>query len=234
MLFVSLWMIRKLHWLSRDYFRAKFDRDTAKKYFKYTLMALTSAATVPVAQLILRSYVISDISVIEAGWWEAMNRISGIYLMVITSSFGVYYLPRLSEITNQRELRAEIFKAYKVIIPTLLIGLTMVYLFRFVVIDILFTSEFAPMENLFLWQLLGDFFKISSWLLAFLMVAKSLTKLFVSTEIIFSLLYVGLAFMLMRTNGLVGIVQGYFINYVLYLLVMIYFFKGLLFARRSL
>ena len=76
-------------------------------------MAFTSAATVPVSQMLLRGYVITEISATEAGWWEAMNRISNMYLMVITTSFSVYYLPRLSELTNNDELRHEIFKSYK-------------------------------------------------------------------------------------------------------------------------
>lgn len=229
MLFVSLWMIRKLPWMSWGYFKKKFDNGIAKKYFKYTLMALTTALTAPIAQLVLRSYVMSEISVTEAGWWESMNRISNMYLMVITSSFSVYYLPRLSELNTRNELRQEIFKAYKVIIPVLVFGLSSIYLLRFVIIDILFSREFEPMARLFFWQLLGDFFKISSWLLAFLMIAKSMTKMFISTEIIFSLIFVGLAFWFMQFNGLVGIVQAYFVNYVLYTLSMILCFKKILF-----
>ena len=83
-------------------------------------MTLVSLSVVPVIQMLLRGYVISEISMTEAGWWEAMNRISNVYLMVITTSFSIYYLPRLSEIKEISELRYEIFKCYKVIIPILL------------------------------------------------------------------------------------------------------------------
>jgi PST family polysaccharide transporter len=231
MLFVTLWMLRKLPWLRWSFFRARFDSVVAKRYFRYTLMTLTSAATVPVAQMLLRGYVISEISATEAGWWEAMNRISGMYLMVITSSFGVYYLPRLSEITDSTELRHEIFKAYKLIIPMLLVGFSIIYLLRFFVIRLLFTPEFLPMENLFMWQLFGDFFKICSWLLAFLMIAKSMTKAFISTEILFSLSFVVLGFLFMHWNGVVGITQGYTVNYVLYMFLMCFIFRKLIYAR---
>lgn len=228
-LFVSLWMIRKMPWFTKTYFNQKFDREIAHKYFKYTLMSLVSAATVPVSQLLLRGYVISNISSIEAGWWEGMNRISNMYLMVITSSFSVYYLPRLSEIKENIELKTEIFKAYKVIIPFILFGFTFIYLFRFLIIKILFTADFLPMENLFIWQLFGDFFKIASWLLAFLMIAKSMTKAYISTEILFSALFIGLGFIFMHINGVVGITQAYAVTYVLYMFCMIVIFKKLLF-----
>ena len=84
MLFVTLFMVRKLPWMSREYFRERFSTPTAKKYLQYTLMALVSAACVPVVQLLLRGNVISQLSLEQAGWWEGMNRISNMYLMVIT------------------------------------------------------------------------------------------------------------------------------------------------------
>ena len=232
MLFISLWMVRKLPWLRWSYFKCKLNKELSKRYFRYSLMTFASAATVPVSQMLLRGYVISEISATEAGWWEAMNRISNMYLMVITTSFSVYYLPRLSELTDRLELRREIFRSYKVIVPCLLGGFALVYLLRFVVIRLLFTPDFLPMENLFVWQLAGDFFKITSWLLAFLMVAKAMTRWFIATEVGFSLLFVGLGFLFMRMNGVVGITQAYLVNYILYLAFMAWLFRKLLFHGR--
>lgn len=228
MLLVTIWMIRKLSWFTWSMFRKKMDSTISKKYFRYTLMTLTTAVTAPVSQMLLRAYVISEISPTEAGWWEGMNRISNMYLMIITSSFSVYYLPRLSELTNPSELRYEIVRSYKVIVPMLLAGLLSVYLLRGLVIRVLFTSEFLPMENLFFWQLLGDFFKICSWLLAYLMIAKSLTKKFVVTELIFAFSFILLGFFFMNTNGVIGITQAYFVNYVIYMIYMIIMFRKII------
>lgn len=228
MLFISLWMVRKLPWVRWNYFKKKLNKELSKKYLRYSLMTFASAATVPVSQMLLRGYVISAISATEAGWWEAMNRISNMYLMVITTSFSVYYLPRLSELTDRRELRAEIFRSYKVIVPCLLGGFALIYFLRFFVIRLLFTPEFLPMENLFAWQMAGDFFKITSWLLAFLMVAKAMTKWYITTEVGFSLTFVGLGFLFMKVNGVVGITQAYLVNYILYMAIMAYIFRKLL------
>lgn len=233
MFFVTLWMIRKLPWVSWGFFKRHIETDILKKYFRYTVMTLVTAATVPVSQMLLRGYVISEISPIEAGWWEGMNRISNMYLMIITSSFSVYYLPRLSEIQNKRELRSEIYKAYKLIIPMLLVGFSIVYFLRFWVIKILFTLDFLPMEQLFIWQLLGDFFKICSWLLAFLMIAKSMTRIFVTTEIIFALTFVALGLLFMHCNGIVGIVQAYVINYMLYMFTMFVLFRNFFYIKNE-
>lgn len=229
MFFVTFYMIRKLPWVSWEYFKEKFNLLVAKKYCHYTLMTIITAITVPVSQLMLRGYVISNLSSLEAGWWEAMNRISGMYLLVITTSFSVYYLPRLSELKDKLEIKKEIIKAYKVIVPILIFFFSIIYILRIYVVHILFTEDFLPMENLFIWQLLGDFFKISSWLLASLLIAKSMTKIFVLAEILFAVLYVVLGIIFMNYNNIVGITQAYFINYVIYMLLMLFIFRKFLF-----
>jgi PST family polysaccharide transporter len=194
----------------------KFDKKKAIRYLRFALMTLVSAFTVPVSQLIIRGYLIGRFSLHEAGWWEGINRLSGMYLMIITSSFGVYYLPKLSELTAGSDIKREIKTAYKVIIPCLLVGLPCVYFGRFFIIRVLFSEEFYGMAGLFLWQLVGDFLKISSWLIAYLMHAKAMVRLFVLSEIIFSMLYVGCAIFLSRLMGLKGIVVGYGLNYLVY------------------
>lgn len=228
MIVVSVLMLRKLKWLNKEFFIGKFKKTIASKYFKFSLMTLTSAMTVPVTQMLLRGYVMAEISEVEAGWWEAMNRISNMYLMVITSSFSVYYLPRLSEIHDRSELRREIFKSYKVIVPMLLVGFFLVYVLRFFIVRVLYTPEFMPMTRLFIWQMAGDFFKICSWLLAYLMVAKAMSKLFISTEIIFSIIYLVLGLVFVKINGIIGLTQGYLVNYILYTLAMLFAFRKII------
>ena len=94
-----------------------------------------------------------------------------------------------------------------------------------VVIKILFAQEFLPMKKLFKWQLLGDFFKISSWLIAFLMQAKAMIKTFCITEIAFSILYLMLGYYFSKSFnfGIEGISIGYLLMYVLYFAVMYFF-----------
>lgn len=229
MFFITFWMLKKQYWVAFISFKEKLAKQVAQKYFHYTLMAITTAVTVPVSQLFIRSYVISNISIVDAGYWEGMNKLSSMYLMIITSSLGVYFLPKLAELNTNLELRKEIFKVYKIIMPILAIGLISIYLLRYFVVSVLFTADFAPMSSLFAYQLIGDFFKIAAWLLAFNMVAKSMTKTFIATEIIASLTFIVLALYFVNINGVVGITQAYMINYIVYLLIMLLIFRKLVF-----
>jgi PST family polysaccharide transporter len=115
------------------------------------------------------------------------------------------------------EIKKEIRTAYKVIVPCMVIGLTAVYFGRFLIIDILFSNDFKEMSSLFFWRLVGDFLKITSWLIAYLLHAKSMTRLFIATEIFFTVSYVGLAMGLSELIGLNGVVLGYAVNYLIYL-----------------
>ena len=226
--FVTLWLCRDMPWMKKDFFIKKLDKTVVNKYFSYSLMTLTTLALVPVSRMLLRGYVISEISATEAGIWEGMNNISTMYLNVLVSSLSIYYLPRMSELTNPRELHNELFHCYKFVIPILLVLGLAIFLLRDFIIWFLFTPEFEPMRDLFSWQLVGDFFKMCSWLLAYIMVAKAKSKAYITTEVVFTLLYLVLAFVLLRINGIVGLVQGYVINCVLYMIAMCILFKNLL------
>ena len=229
--FISLFLVRKSRWLKIANFNKGIDLKFLKRYANYSLMTLVTASTVPVAQLILRSYIIDTISPESAGWWEAMNRISNMYLLVITTSFSVYYLPRLSEITNDGDLRKEVMKGFKLILPLLLFGFSILYFSRFLVIKFLFTKDFMGMQSLFIWQLVGDFFKITSWLLAYIMVAKAMTKVFIISEVLVSFLYVGIAYLMLNNFGTIGITQAYALNYLVYLIIMVVVFRRIIFTK---
>lgn len=229
-LLVTLQQIASSSWFRIDHFIGRFDREAVKKLAHYSLMAFVSAATVPVSQLIVRNYTVETISLTQAGIWEGMNRISNMYLMVITSSLSVYYLPRLAEIKSDVELRNEIFSIYKMVIPFLLLATLGIYGMRDIIITLLFNKEFEGMRELFAYQLLGDFFKIASWLLAYLMLARSMTKLFVVSEVLFSVSFALLAMGFIDMYGEIGATLAYALNYFLYLGVMVLVFRKLLFA----
>lgn len=231
MIFVTIWLLRKEPWLKKEYFINKFDLKIFKLYLHYSLMTIVTLAMLPVSQMLLRGYVISEISIADAGCWEGINRISNMYLSIITTSLAVYVLPRFSEIQDPGTLRYELKRNYMFLIPMLLCAMAGIFLLRNVIVMLLFTAEFMPMTKLFGWQLLGDFFKIASWLLSFLMVAKAQTVRYLVTEISFNFIYVFCAFAFLRLNGIVGLTQGYLITYVLYFLVMIWLYRNIVFMR---
>lgn len=202
-----------------------WDKKVIKMLSAYSFMALVSGFVSPIMQILVRDRIILQFSVSEAGYWQAVTKISDYYLSFITSVLSVYYLPRLSEIQVKSELRKEIFKGYQIILPAVAAIALLIWLFRDLIIHVLFTPEFLPMKPLFTFQLLGDFFKIGSWLLAFLMLAKAMTRVFIITEVLFASSFVLLSYFFMDHYGIVGATYSFCINYALYWTLMAFIMR---------
>ncbi len=85
---------------------------------------------------------------IDAGYWDAMWKISQGYLGILTGTLGVYYLPKLSSLSDRSEIRREIWNGYKVITPLLIIGLAGVYLLRQPIILLLYSGNFYTHKSI--------------------------------------------------------------------------------------
>jgi O-antigen/teichoic acid export membrane protein len=198
----------------------KFDKSVFKLLSGFTLMAMVSGFLVPAMQIFVRDKIITDFSVSEAGYWQAVTKISDYYLSFITLVLGVYYIPKLSEIQDKSLLRKEILNGYKMVMPAVTILALVIWLARGLVIDVLFTPAFLPMKPLFTFQLLGDVLKIGSWLLASLMISKAMTKNYIITEFIFAATYVLFSYFFINQFGIIGATYGFCCNYALYWIVM--------------
>ncbi len=214
----------------RDWFKARFlwgkmNRPALRELSGFGLMGLTSALTTPVTYMLIRDHMATNLGLSATGYWQASWKISEIYLMLVTTTLSVYYLPRLAEIRTAPELKTEILKVYCFVMPIVIAGAISIYLLRDFIIHTLFTPDFLPMRDLFPWQLTGDVVKIGSWVLAYIMLGRAMVKIFVITEIIFSVSFVVLGWSLVGTLGLVGVSVAYAINYCFYWVVMAYLVK---------
>lgn len=219
--FITLLFVLKSEWFSKDFFIQKYDHNIAYKLMKFSFMAIASIVSSLGSILFIRNYIGSQISWEAAGYWQGIMAISDAYLMVVVVSLSVYYLPRLSEIQNKRELRKEILNGFKIILPLVMVMALFIFLLKVFIIKVLFTSEFLPMVELFQWQLIGDVIKIASWLLSMVLVAKAMTLEFIYAEISTGILFVLLSVFLINKYGLVGVTYAFTINYIYYFLFML-------------
>lgn len=230
---VLIYFSLKSSWFKKEMFFSGYDKETLKRLFKYSLMTFVSVILLNVRQIYLRDYVIENLSANAAGHWQAIWKISEIYLTVITFSLSIYYLPKLSSVNDKQTLKKEIFKGYKLILPVVFVLSILMYLFRDLIILILFSKEFNPVRDLFLYQLIGDVLKIASWLLSFMMIAKAMTKEFLITEVVSISLFLILSLCFFNNYGVLGLTYAYAINYAIYLIMMIVLFRKLLFKKHK-
>lgn len=219
---VSLALCWRSSWFRLRDLIGRIDPETLKALGKFSTMGLVSAFCIPAAQLVIRNHLGEAYGWEAAGRWEALNRISAMYLMLVTTPLAVYYLPRISEIRGNTALRAEILDGYRLILPIAVMGALSIYFLRDWLVVLLFSKEFSSMRDLFAWQMAGDVMKIASWLLGYVLIGKALVTAFVVTEILFSVSWVGLVWLMTHWFGEGGAQIGYFSNYVLHLCAMIF------------
>jgi PST family polysaccharide transporter len=230
----SIILVSKEFWFSSDFFNFKIDTLILKKLSHFSLMAIVASITLPISHIFLRNMITDRFGINNAGIWQGMMRISDGYLLLITTSLSVYYLPKLSSIYNNKlKLKYEIFSGYKIIIPTILFSEFIILFFRDNLIILLFSKDFVSMSSLFFWQLAGDFFKILSWILSYLLLAKSMTKIFIISELFFSLTYVLFGYIFTNYFNLMGISIAFFVNYFFYFIFMTYTFRDILFFKNE-
>jgi PST family polysaccharide transporter len=196
-----------------------------KDFSHFAVMSLVGITATTISHLFIREHIGSTLSWDAAGQWQGISTLSSTYLMLITSSLSIYYLPRLSELKGKVLLKREVFRGYKIIVPITLLSSFFIFLFREPIVHIAFSSQFEPMIPLFKWQLIGNCFKITSWLLSYLMIVKVMTKTFIWTELLSHSLFAALSLIFLNFFGLIGITYAFAANYFVYLILMFFVFR---------
>tara|TARA_R110002073_G_scaffold100577_7_gene228863 strand:- start:460 stop:1761 length:1302 start_codon:yes stop_codon:yes gene_type:complete len=205
-----------------------------KKLSPYSLMALFSAVLLPFVAIAIRSYIIENIGYKDAGFWEAMTRISNYYLMFVSSLIALYLLPRFTEINDTKEFKKEVISFYKTIMPFLVGGLVLIYFLRHYIVIGIFSEEFEPVEDLFLFQLLGDFVKILSIIIAYQFLAKKMFWHYILTEaFLVIILYTTSVYFIDLFDDVEGAVVAHFVSYIMYYGIILLIFGSSLFGLES-
>lgn len=219
--FFSIIFIIRLSWFKIFKPLKGFDKASSIKLLKFSFMGLVGAIVVPLSHIFIRLHLSNLLGWEEAGYWDAIWRISAIYLMFVTTVLSVYFLPKFSEINERKLLRMELLNGYKVILPVVIFLSLSIYLMRDVLIVLLFSDEFVAMRELFFWQLMGDILKISSWLLGFIVLAKAMITIVVVSEILFALSFYFLSVFFTENYGLIGVTYAHSLNYLFHFLFML-------------
>ncbi len=230
--FVSFTYIHKLP-AQIKLITAKIDREALKRLLHFSLMAITSAVSLPVAQMVIRAYVVNYGSWSEAGYWQAVLKISDAYLLVVTTIIGAYALPKYSRIENIYLLKKEVLSVMLRVLPFTIILAFGVYFFRYGIILFLLSSDFLAAQSLFGFQLVGDVFRIASCVMANVLIAKAQVKTYVVLELLFTSIYCILSIYCYGYLGMKGLAIAFCINYVGYFLVVLIWFLVFVSNKRA-
>jgi len=209
----------------------KFVYDNLKKLSSFSIMAVVGPTCLIISTFIVRDFIFAEFGSDYAGSWEAMWRISAIYLLFLITTFKFYLIPTFSKL-DDNELKKEVFKIWKVVIPIIIIITAGVYITKDLIINILLSEEFMLINTIIFFHLLGDIIKINCWVLGNIMISKADTKSFIFFQIEWSVIFVALTYLFIGKYGFVGVSISYFITYIIHFSLLNLYFRKLLWINK--
>lgn len=228
---VTINFVLKCDWFNLSNFLLGIDKESLINLSKFALMAIIAFTIMPLSQIFIRNYVITHDSLTSAGILQGIWKISETYLLVLTTTNSVYYIPKLSAIRSKKDLKNEIISAYKIIIPISLILACFVYLFKTQLIKLFFSDDFLSMTPLFFPQLFGDIIKMAARVLFLVTVARAMTFWSIFSENSIQILFTLLAIPLINKFGIIGVTYSYIISNIFFLIMMIILLRKIFFKN---
>ena len=144
-----------------------------------------------VVMLGLRARIIHAEGLNGAGWFDAAWAISMRHVTLVLSSLQTYYLPLLAGARDREERSGQIARVLMVstlVMAPLVIALQLA---NPRVLTLLYADSFRPAKGLLRWTLVGDYLKVTSWVLAMPMLAVADMKMFLATDLTAQAVFVG-------------------------------------------
>lgn len=134
-------------------------------------------------QLAVRNIVQRDLGSDALGQFQAAWSIGMLYLGFVLGAMATDYYPRLAATMGEPEAAIRLINE-QTEVALLLCGPVLLALLGMApwVIELLYSSAFAPAADILRWQLLGDVLKVMSWPLGFVLLASGAGKTFIVTE----------------------------------------------------
>lgn len=183
----------------------------------YTGMLATSVVAFPVVEILIREKLILSSGYSNAGTWQASIRLSSAYLSFFGVFLAYYFVPSVSAEQDKRVISRLLFKNLSILVSIYAIFSVLFYAFRNTLIPLLLSADFNNLRGYIVYQLIGDFFKISAQAIGYISVAKAATKIYIGAEILQSTLFFGVINILFYyTSSLDAVFFGAMISSICY------------------
>jgi len=216
---ISLWILKRKYpqVMCSD---VKISRQDARHLSRFSLMLVASATTMPVAQMLLRSHLADHSGWTEVGYWQATIRLSDAYLLFVNMVLAGYYMPKLSELGPGRRQLRYMVEAMRRLLPLVAACIIVIWLLGTPLITLLFSEKFLPARELLTYQLIGDFFKIGSFIMGYVVVANAWLRWSILGDVVQASLFFGLAWFLTPHYHARGASIGYAACYIVYFTIL--------------
>jgi antigen flippase len=207
--------------------RPTFIRWTELKAEARPLIVLGAGLTSALLASMLGSYAIRSminhhLSLSSVGLYLCAFALSGKFVGFLLDSSRADFFPRLSAAAEDpRVLNELINRQTEVVLLLATPGLLLTLIFAPHLITLLYSPEFAPADKLLAWFTLGCFWRVLWAPLGYIRLALGKSFLYFLTEAAFAVTGVGLAYLMMRWQGLSGVAAAYLVQHLCQTIVLV-------------
>ena len=212
----------------------KLNKLEVKRLSAFTVMMLTSAMTFPVVEMVIRHELIDAAGYTAAGVWQGAIKLSSAYLGFFTVFLAYYFMPIVSRLEHKNEIGRVTLKFLASMALLYVVGANVFYWSRSFLIPLILSDSFNVLSDVIIFQLVGDFFRILSYVVGFVAVAKAATRLYILAEFVQNGLFLISSILILKMFGdIEAVMIAYMASYIIYFCISIVFFSLYLKATPS-
>lgn len=204
-----------------------FDKQIAKSLLDFTFMSLVSSIMVPLSFIIIRNLIQDELGVYNASIWSAIVRLSGFYMLFVSTLCNLYFFPKLIKAVQENQGKEIVNEYFKKFMPVVFIGFLFCFIFQNLIIQLLYTKEFLVINKYFYYQLIADFIKSVYLIFGYFIIAKQKIKHYIFFEVISLAIYLISSKILIDQFGLAGVYYGLIFSFLIYLGITLIYFRKL-------
>jgi O-antigen/teichoic acid export membrane protein len=154
-----------------------------KYLLSFSLITMIGAASVPLAQMMMRDFMAARFGWEQVGLWQGVIKLSDVYMQFVGVILINYALPRYSAREGAADALSELKSTLLWLLPLLMAGFAVFYVLRDVVVRIVFSEAFLPMSDYLIPQMIGDLLRTVASAISFFFIAKGLVRVSIVYEL---------------------------------------------------
>lgn len=210
-----------------------FKRDS-KHFLSISFFAVLVGFAGAASLLLIRVKLTEYLGIKAAGIFDAAWTLSAMYLVLFLSSFGTYFMPKLSSLSDDKEfykklnelMYLSLFVSIFLILPAILLKPVLFKLF--------YSENFDGSISIFRWMVIGDYFKISAWVLSIPMLARAYMRPYFLFSLCWNMVFILTSYAFISMGGVIEYIGlAYLLTNIVYVFLSVIYwhrYRGLKFT----
>ena len=202
-----------------------FDKTVLKNLLGFTSMSVVSTIITPLSFIAIRSLIQDNLGEHYSGIWSSVLRLSSFYMLFIVSICNLYFFPKLVKAVANNTGNIVVREYFKKFVPITILGFLICFLFKNLIIKLLYTDEFLVIKDYLNYQLIADFIKTLYLIFGYYLIAIQKIKMYIIFELLSVGIYVVFAKYSIDYFHLKGVYYALIVSFIIYLMLTFYMYK---------